>query len=184
MSKKFEDQFMDLQSELISLSLEVTDKKVDKIYAYASIEEKSQMFNAFFEAAGEIKTLNQLGIDHNRMMQFLKLGTEDLDKIKALGKEYAMPVPTELKLHYDVKTGKYNADYPIYRGLLFQDRYKLRRSIYELDQQEEAGIKQVLIFNQGKDIISSAIFEKTSISINLKDDIAMISVGLIVKIRS
>ncbi len=58
MSKKFEDQFMDLQSELISLSLEVTDKKVDKIYAYASIEEKSQMFNAFFEVAGEIKTFS------------------------------------------------------------------------------------------------------------------------------
>ncbi len=111
MSKKFEDEFMDLQSELISLSLEVTDQKVDKIYAYASIEEKSQMFNAFFEVAGEIKTLNQLGINHNRMMQFLKLGTEDLDKIKALCKEYDMPVPTEFKIHYDVKTGKYNADY-------------------------------------------------------------------------
>ncbi len=111
MDRKFEDEFMDLQSELISLCLEVTEKKVDKIYAYASIEEKSQMFNAFFEAAGEIKTINQLGINSNLMMQFLKLGTGDLGKIKALCKEYNMPVPTELKMYYDVKTGKYNADY-------------------------------------------------------------------------
>lgn len=111
MSKKFEDEFMDLQSELISLCLEVTDKRVDKIYAYASIEEKSQMFNAFFEVAGEIKMLNQLGINNNLMMQFLKLGTGDLGKIKELCKEYDMLVPTELKMYYDVKTGKYNADY-------------------------------------------------------------------------
>ncbi len=42
MSKKFEDEFVDLQSELISLSLEVTDKKVDKIYAYASCHKKQE----------------------------------------------------------------------------------------------------------------------------------------------
>lgn len=108
--KKFEDEFMALQSEFISLCLEVTDKKVDKIYAYASIEEKSQMFNAFFEVEGEIKTLNQIGINNNMMIQFLKLGTEDLGKIKALCKEYDMLVPTELKMYYDVKIGKYNAD--------------------------------------------------------------------------
>jgi len=55
MSGQFEDEFMALQSELISLCLEVTEKKVDKIYAYASIEEKSKMFNSFFEIDGEIK---------------------------------------------------------------------------------------------------------------------------------
>lgn len=102
---------MALQSELISLCLEVTDKRVDKIYAYASIEEKSQMFNAFFEVKGEIKTLNQIGINNNLIIQFLKLGTEDLGKIKALCKEYDTVVPTELKMYYDVKNGKYNADY-------------------------------------------------------------------------
>lgn len=111
MMKKFEDEFMALQSEFISLCLEVTNKKVDKIYAYASIEEKSQMFNAFFEVEGEIKTLNQIEINNNMMIQFLKLGTEDLGKIKALCKEYNMLVPTELKMYYDVKSGKYNADY-------------------------------------------------------------------------
>lgn len=111
MSKQFEDEFMDLQSEFISLSLELTKKRVDKIYAYASIEKKSKMFNAFFEVNGEIKTLNQLGINSVLIMQFLKLGTGDLDKIKTLCNEYNMPVPTELKMYYDVKSGKYNADY-------------------------------------------------------------------------
>lgn len=111
MNKIFEDEFMALQTELIALCLEVTNKSVDKIYAYASIEEKSQMFNAFVEVDGEIKTLNQLGINNNLIMQFLKLGTTDLSKIRELCKENRRQVPTEMKMYYDVKTGKYNADY-------------------------------------------------------------------------
>lgn len=111
MSHQFEDEFMDLQSELISLCLELTERKINNIYAYASIEEKSKMFNAFFKVNGEIKTLNQLGLSNSLINQFLKLGTEDLEKIKSVCKNSHKPVPTEIKMYYDVKTGKYNADY-------------------------------------------------------------------------
>lgn len=60
---------------------------------------------------GEIKTLNQLGVPNNLAFQFLKIGTEDLEKIDVICKEYNMPVPTELKLYYDVSNGKFNAEY-------------------------------------------------------------------------
>ena len=61
MSKVFEDALMDVQSELISLCLEVVENRdIDKVYAYCSIEKKSMMFNAFFEANGKIQTLDQL----------------------------------------------------------------------------------------------------------------------------
>jgi len=111
MKKIFEDEFMNLQSTFISLCLEVTNKQVDKIYAYVSIEKKSKMFNAFFKVNEEIKTLNQLGINNDLVMQFLKIGTADLEKIKKLCEKHAMPIPTEMKMYYDVKSGKYNADY-------------------------------------------------------------------------
>ncbi len=111
MNENFEDKFMDLQSGLISLCLEITNRKVDKIYAYASIEEKSAMFNAFFEVDGEVITINQLCIDKKTVMQFLKIGTNDLSAIKNLCEKHNMKVPTELKMYYDVKQGKYNADY-------------------------------------------------------------------------
>lgn len=111
MGKTFEDEFLDLQSELISLSLEVTEKKVDKVYAYTSIEKNSKMFNAFFEIGGEVKTLNQLGINSKLIMQFLKMGTEDLDKVKEVCNHHNMPVPTEIKMYYEASTGKYNAQY-------------------------------------------------------------------------
>lgn len=111
MNKTFEDEFMDLQAGLISLCLEVTEKKVNKVYAYCSNEKKSKMFNAFFDVNGEIKTLNQLGVPNKLAFQFLKLGTEDLEKVNVICKKYNMPIPTEMKLYYDVTSGKYDAKY-------------------------------------------------------------------------
>lgn len=48
MKKIYEDEFMELQADFISLCLEVAEQKVNKVYAYCSIEKKSKMFNAFF----------------------------------------------------------------------------------------------------------------------------------------
>ena len=78
MNKVFEDEFMDLQSALISLCMEVTEQKISKIYVYCSNEKKSKMFNAFFDVNGEIKTLNQLGVPINLAFQFLIFGIEAL----------------------------------------------------------------------------------------------------------
>lgn len=111
MKKVFEDEFMDLQSEFISLCLELTGKTVDDIYVYISIEEKSKMFNAFFRVGNELKSLNQLNINNSLIMQFLKVGTEDIEKIKKLCNDYNMPIPSELKMYYNVNTCKYNVDY-------------------------------------------------------------------------
>ena len=112
MSKVFEDALMDAQSELISLCLEVVgNQDIDKVYAYCSIEKKSMMFNAFFEVNGEIKTLNQLGIEKRLAMQFLRLGTGDLSKIKDICKTFEMPTPTEIKMSYEKKTGKFGVKY-------------------------------------------------------------------------
>lgn len=111
MGKIFEDSFMDFQSGLISLCLEVAEQEVDKVFAYCSIEKNSIMFNAFFEVNGEIKTLDELGLNGELIMQFLKLGTSDLIEVKNICISNSMPVPTEMKMYYDVKTGKFDAKY-------------------------------------------------------------------------
>lgn len=111
MNKVFEDEFMEVQSGLISLCLEVTEKNVDKVYAYCSIEKKSLSFNVFFEKQGEIKKLHELGIDQALIMQFLKLGTHDLKKIRSVCESHNMRTPTQIKMYYDVNTGKFDAQY-------------------------------------------------------------------------
>ena len=55
MAKIFEDEFMDIQSQIISLCLELVESKASKVYAYGSIEENSISFNAFFEIDGKFK---------------------------------------------------------------------------------------------------------------------------------
>ena len=111
MSKVFEDEFMDVQASIISLCLEVTKKKVQKVYAYCSNEKKSKMFNVFFNVSGQIKTLNQLGVPQKPAFQFLKLGIEELKNLNAICAKHNMPAPTEMKLYYDVTSGKFDANY-------------------------------------------------------------------------
>lgn len=111
MSKVFEDEFMDAQASIISLCLEVIGGKVDKVYAYCSNEKYCKMFNAFFVVNGQVKMLNQLGVSGKPAFQFLKLGIEDIENIDAICKKHNMPAPTELKLCYDVTSGKFNANY-------------------------------------------------------------------------
>lgn len=114
MKTGFEDRFMEIQSDFISLCLELTHGMVDKIFAYASIEKSSTMFNAFFEKDGNIVSLYQiekmLNISDKTSWDFLKIGTKDLQKVKELCEEYETPTPTEIKMYYDVGTHKYNAE--------------------------------------------------------------------------
>ena len=111
MKEQFEDKFMDIQAGLISLCLEVMENEVDKVYAYAFMDDTVTMFNAFFEKNGKVLTLNQFHVDLETAMQFLSIGTADLEKIITLCEEEGRQIPTEIKMCYDVKTGKYNADY-------------------------------------------------------------------------
>lgn len=111
MSKIYEDEFMEVQSDIISLCLELVQNKADKVYAYCSIEEKSTSFNAFFEINGKIKTLNELDIDMGVVWEFMDLGISDLEKVREICKTYKQSIPTEIKMIYDISTGKYDADF-------------------------------------------------------------------------
>lgn len=109
--KVFEDEFMEVQSGLISLCLEFVKNAVDKIYAYCSIEADSSSFNAFFEVNGQIKSTNDIEAEQRMIFKFLNTGLLDLEDIREICQKHNKPTPTEMKLYYDVNSGKFNADY-------------------------------------------------------------------------
>jgi len=121
MAKIFEDYFTDLQADMISICLEYSEKRVEKIYIYGSIENNTTAFNVFFEAKGRILHLNELNsvleennkIDDNIDRQFgvLQIGVEDLEKIEELCKKYSMDIPTEIKIEYDVLKNSMDSKY-------------------------------------------------------------------------
>ena len=112
---------MEVQSGLVSLCLELTEGRADKLYLYGSIEAASLSFNAFVEAGGRVLTLQQMDLEGDRVWQFLRLGTGDLQKLRDICSRYSRPVPTELKLIYDVKTGRFASSYQ-YQPVLGPDR--------------------------------------------------------------
>ena len=114
MQKTFEDEFVELQSGLISLCLELLESEnveANKIYVYCSNQKKSKSFNAFFEVNGEVKTPGGLKMPDELVFQFLKVGLDDLKNLDAICTQYGMPKPTEMKLIYDVRTERFEADY-------------------------------------------------------------------------
>ena len=111
MSKVFEDEFMEVQTDMISLCCELTKNTVDGIYVYCSCEGGAREFNAFFTKQGKIVFLHELGVDRQTQSNFLDIGLSDLRRIKNICQEYNQVVPTEMKLIYDVKTRKFSASY-------------------------------------------------------------------------
>ena len=106
MARVYEDEFMEVQSQIVSLCVEFAGNRADKVYAYGSIEESSISFNAFFNIDGQIKTTNNISADPDAIWDFLDLGESDLEKIRQICIHYGKPVPTELKIIYDCKSGK------------------------------------------------------------------------------
>ena len=111
MNKSFEDEFLEVQTQIISLCIEFAENRADKIYAYGSIEEHSLSFNAFFNIDGKIKTTNQIVTDTDAIWDFLDLGQSDLEKLKQICAHHEKSVPTELKMIYDCKSGTMDAKY-------------------------------------------------------------------------
>lgn len=120
MGKIFEDEFMEVQSDIISLCLELVENRAEMIYAYGSIEEESVSFDVFYKIDGNLVYTNELNkyqtnynykADSMQQLELLKIGTSDLKKIREVCTRYKYPIPTELKMIYNVETGQYDADY-------------------------------------------------------------------------
>ena len=111
MSKNFEDELMELQSDMISLCLELTKEQADYIFVYCSNEKNAKFFNAFFAIGGKLTKLHELNVPDSIQWRFLDLGMEDLCKLDAIGKKHNMRVPTEMKMGYQVASGEFKAMY-------------------------------------------------------------------------
>lgn len=120
--KEFEDQFSELQADMISICLEYVEDRADKVYVYASCEETIISANFFYlknskyVMSHEVNEALEQGepeidVSDERGFQVLDILIDDIEKIKALCEEYGRDMPTEMKLIYDVKTGHFKAEY-------------------------------------------------------------------------
>ena len=115
--KNFEDKLSEIQTDMISLALELAEDKIDTAYIYGSYENNSLSFNSFFVQDNKVYPINkldQLGIENltkDRMFQYLDIGISDLERLITLFQEDKKQAPTQLKLVYDNVNKKAKAQY-------------------------------------------------------------------------
>ncbi len=115
----FEDEFSALQADMVDICNEYSCGVADKIFIYAANEGMilTQHFYCINTNLYKCSKLNNTGltvsfdvsIDCQR--QVLNILNEDIQKIQSLCEKYDQPVPKLMKLVYEPKTKKFNAEY-------------------------------------------------------------------------
>lgn len=111
----FEKKFSKIQTNMVSVCLEYLEDKADVIYLYASYEAKAMTCDFFYNMGGTIYKKNELPtgqmIDIEKQMACLGVLLNDLEEIISICTKYEADMPTEIKIIYDVKNNKLNANY-------------------------------------------------------------------------
>ena len=144
MNRVFEDQLMDIQSDMISLSLEYVENKAETVYIYVVLEEGLVSFDVFYKIGGFISEKSDVNeylsekINDSDDIQFslLEYGIEDAEKIEVLFEENSKEVPTEIRLVYDVKNNSLKSNY-IYDAMYEKNEDLSVSDVFEAWIQEE-----------------------------------------------
>lgn len=144
MNRVFEDQLMDIQSDMISLSLEYLENKEETVYIYVVLEDGLVSFDVFYKIGGFISEKSDVNeylsekINDSDDIQFslLEYGIEDAEKIEVLFKENSKEVPTEIRLVYDVKNNSLKSNY-IYDAMYEKNEDLSVSDVFEAWIQEE-----------------------------------------------
>jgi hypothetical protein len=128
MSKVFEDYLSELQTDMVAICLEYVENKAEDVYIYCSYEPDMYAFDVFYKINGQVVLKNNLNdavneserktlvydTTANRQEAVLDIGLKNLEEIHKKCEEYVREMPTEIKLHYNVKEnslkGKYRYD--------------------------------------------------------------------------
>ncbi|WP_434776872.1 hypothetical protein [Neisseria sp. Ec49-e6-T10] len=131
--KVFEDYFSELQADMVSIALEYVDNEADYIYIYCSYEPNMYYFDLFYKINNKIVKKHNLNMatliekkydtSDERQEIVLDIGLKNLKSIKEVCKKHERPMPTEMKLIYDVKANSLEAKYQY--DLLYSDKEEL-----------------------------------------------------------
>lgn len=111
----FEQNFSEIQADMISICLEYVENKADIIYIYVSYEENTISCNYFYKINSNLYKKHELPKEYDtsiaRQKACLNVIIDDIKKMIAICEEYNTEMPTEIKIVYDVNKNKINASY-------------------------------------------------------------------------
>lgn len=137
MAKVFEDYFSGYQTEMLAMCLEYVNYDVDKVFLYCSSEEGVQMINFFFEIDGRYYRKYELEMSGKkydtsmkRISAYNRRVIATLLSLDRKCEEFNRPMPTEMKIVYDVKKNSVDANYR-YDLMYSNDPERLPEHIFE-----------------------------------------------------
>ena len=115
----FEEEMTELQSDMVDICNEYSKGLADKIFIYAANEGiiLAHHFYCINNKVLDCQELNkselniEFDVSDDCQEQILDILNEDIQKIQILCEKYKQPVPKLMKLVYEPKTKKINADY-------------------------------------------------------------------------
>ena len=120
MAKVFEDILSENLSDMISIGLEYADYRAEKVFIYASAENRMSYVHCFFQNRGKILNVIQLNdvmqpgekrIDTSpdRQGDMLKILFEDFRNIRDACKDYGKEIPKEIRAVYDTRKKRFSS---------------------------------------------------------------------------
>ncbi|MBT2663870.1 DUF600 domain-containing protein [Bacillus sp. ISL-45] len=147
MKSEFENIFSKLQKDMVAICLEYVDFNAEDVFIYCSYESGLYQFDVFFKINGKIvhkhklndaiKELNnqnnKRGIDVSieRQRFLLEDGIAHLKLIHEKFKVSNHNMPSEIKLHYNVKQNRLKEKYK-YDSVYSSDTYLLNQAKFDL----------------------------------------------------
>lgn len=117
MDRVFEDDFMDIQSEMVQFGLDLAEtakENVEKIYLLIFSKASSFSASIFFKVGNRILEWNNIEIEggHNSYINlYFQPTCEQSIQMRKLFKANGRPCPEELRLTYDLETEEFEAEY-------------------------------------------------------------------------
>ena len=115
----FEDEFSELQADMVDICNEYSCGEAEKIFIYVAYE--GLLFAMHFHIInnkilmpGELNNAGlkiEFDVSDECQEQVLDVLDEDVKKIKTVCDKCNQPMPTEMRLTYELKTKKFNAEY-------------------------------------------------------------------------
>ena len=133
----FEDKFMEIQIDMISLAMEYVQNQAEKVYIYA-IADSLYSFNVFYKIKGNIVHKHLVNdflpkdshVDISLQTALLKEGIKDVENMIKICQEYNREHPTEMWLIYDAQKDTLDSRYS-YEGRYNKDEELLPRLEFE-----------------------------------------------------
>ena len=115
----FEDGFSALQADMVDICNEYSKGLADKIFIYAANEDMilTHHFYCINNKVLDCQELNkselniEFDVSDDCQEQVLDILNEDIQKIQSICEKYNKPIPKLMKLVYEPKRKKFNADY-------------------------------------------------------------------------